>query len=71
MTQGDAYRTKAAELRAQAKREATHSIRTELDSLALGYLRLAEQAERNSLTDVSYETPPAKTEPKKEPKSPE
>lgn len=60
MTQGDAYRTKAAELHARAKRETNRGTRAELESLALSYLRLAEQAERNSLTDISYETPPAK-----------
>lgn len=60
MIRGDTYRTKAAELHARAKREANPSVRAELESLAVGYLRLAEQAERNSLTDISYETPPAK-----------
>ena len=67
MIQGDAYRTKAAELHARARREANPALRAELESLALGYLRLAEQAERNSLTDISYETPPAKDD---EPKLP-
>jgi hypothetical protein len=28
--------------------------------MARAYLRLAEQAERNSLTDIVYETPPKK-----------
>ena len=60
MTQGDSYRTKAAELHARARRETNRATRAELESLALTYLRLAEQAERNSLTDVSYETPPVK-----------
>jgi hypothetical protein len=60
MATGDIYRTKAAELRAKALHEASPEQKIELESLALAYIRLAEQAERNQQLDVSYETPPPK-----------
>ncbi len=62
MTTGDDYRVKAAELRARARSETDPAIGAELESLARAYLRLAEQAERNSQLDLSYETPPRKDE---------
>jgi hypothetical protein len=58
MSAGDAYRVKAAELRARARREAENVVRDELEALAAAYLLLAEQAERNSHLDICYETPP-------------
>ena len=61
MQQPDEYRVKAAELRAKASRERDPQLRTDLENLANAYLRLAEQAERNQRTDVSYETPPEKS----------
>jgi hypothetical protein len=65
MTSGDFYRTKAAELRAKALHESSPVVQSELENLAVAYLRLAEQADRNQLLDVSYETPPPKeTDPK-------
>ncbi len=64
MTSGDFYRTKAAGLHAKALHEANPKVRAELEGLAIAYIRLAEQADRNELLDVSYETPPPKeTEP--------
>ena len=57
---GDFYRSRAAELRAKAQRETSRDVRLELEGLAAAYLRLAGQAERNELLDVSYETPPPK-----------
>ena len=57
MPAGDAYRIKAAELTAQARD--LPKLRTELESLALSYLRLADQADQNALTDVVHEPPPA------------
>ena len=46
------YRLKAAEIEAEAeKAKATPSLAAELENLAHAYLRLAEQADRNS--DVS------------------
>ena len=60
MPAGDAYRIKAAELTAQARDLPDIELRTELENLAMSYLRLADQADRNSLTDVVYEPPPAR-----------
>jgi hypothetical protein len=57
MAAGDQYRIRAAELYAAAKRERNPIIRRECENLALAYLRLADQAERNSTTDIVYETP--------------
>jgi len=62
MTAGDDYRTKAAELRARARRERDTNIRADLENLARAFLRLAEQADRNSQTDIFYETPGEKDE---------
>ena len=62
MTAGDDYRTKAAELRARARRERDTNIRSDLDNLARAFVRLAEQADRNSQADISYETPAEKDE---------
>jgi hypothetical protein len=57
MNSWDEYRRKAAELRARAACETDSQIKADLESLALGYLRLASQAEQNSHYDLSYETP--------------
>lgn len=57
MPTGDHYRSRAAELTAFARREQNPDIRKEYENLALAYLRLAEQAERNSELDIVYETP--------------
>ena len=62
MTSGDQYRVKAAELRAKARHESNPSVQSELESLGAAYIRLAEQADRNSLIDASYETPPLKAD---------
>ncbi len=59
MTSGDEYRKKAAELRAKVRDENVPELRSELEALALSYVRLAEQADRNQELDVCYETPPA------------
>jgi hypothetical protein len=63
MTAGGEYRVKAAELHAKAQQENNSTVQAELKGLAAAYLRLAEQAERNSLTDLTYETPPIAAEP--------
>ena len=55
-----AYRIKAAELFALANNEPYRGLRIQCDRMARAYLRLAEQAERNSHLDLTYETPPAK-----------
>lgn len=60
MTAGDDYRGKALEFRAKAQTESDLKRKAELEHLARAYLRLAEQAERNSHLDITYETPAAK-----------
>lgn len=50
------YRARAAHLQALAQRE-TGGVRAQYEALARSYLVLAEQAEKNSKLDVSYETP--------------
>ena len=57
MTAADSYRAKAAEITARADRQPHSALRAELIALAESYLRLAVQAERNSWTDIVYETP--------------
>lgn len=57
MAPGDLYRVKAADMNARAKRETSLLIRAEFENLALAYLRLADQADRNARTDVVYEPP--------------
>jgi len=49
------YRKLAAQLRAKARMEPSVMLRAEWEHLASCYLRLAQQAERNSETDVTYE----------------
>jgi len=60
MAPGDQYRVKTAELLARARREPNTELRAEFEGLARGYLRLAEQSERNAQLDIVYETPPPK-----------
>ena len=55
MTPATHYRTLAAQLRSRARTEDNRQLREEWDHLARCYLKLAEQADRNSRTDVSYE----------------
>ncbi len=60
MGQADEYRIKAAALHVKATRERDLSLRAEWENLALGYVLLAEQAEKNQQLDISYEPPPPK-----------
>ncbi len=57
MTAGDDYRRMAAEFRAKAQIENDPEQKTEFENLARAYMLLADQAERNSHLDVTYETP--------------
>jgi hypothetical protein len=57
MSASDEYRAKAAQLRARAQQELSAVSQASLKNLALSYLRLAEQAEKNATTDLVYETP--------------
>jgi hypothetical protein len=60
MTPWEEYRVKAAGLHARAACETDPAIQKDLENLALSYMRLAEQAERNSRIDLTYETPISK-----------
>jgi len=60
MTSKDSYLFRAAELLAKSEAESDPEKRTELENLGRAFLRLAEQAMRNSQTDVTYEPPTPK-----------
>lgn len=60
--QADEYRIKAAALRAKATRERDVSLRVEWENLAIAYVRLAKQAEKNQQLDITYEPPPPKVD---------
>jgi hypothetical protein len=63
MTPADRYRAKAAEYAAQARSETiTPTFRVACKRLTKSYLDLAELAERNSLTNIVYETPTVSAE---------
>ena len=62
MTPAEQYRVKASEMAALARAETHPFQKAEYERLSLSYLRLADQAERNSHTDVVYETPPARVQ---------
>jgi len=55
MSPAQQYQKFAAELRAKARKEKYASLQAEWANLAQCYLRLAEQAEKNSHNDVTYE----------------
>jgi hypothetical protein len=57
MTSADHYRIKAAEFTAMARAMTEPKLQVEFLKMAASYLRLAEQADRNSLNDVVYEPP--------------
>jgi hypothetical protein len=57
MTPADHYRVRAAEFSALARTEMNPDLHLEYAKMAQAYLRLATLAERNSHTDVVYETP--------------
>jgi hypothetical protein len=58
MAAGDDYRLKAANMNARAQQESNLRVRTELESLAQSYLRLAEQADRNARNHFVQEKSP-------------
>ena len=55
MSPADRYRALAAHLRTCAAREQRPMLRTQWAKLAQCYVRLAEQADQNSRTDIVYE----------------
>lgn len=57
MAPADHYRVLAAQFMARAKTEQNLKLRSEWQYLGVCYLRLAEQADRNSETDIVYEPP--------------
>jgi hypothetical protein len=65
MAVGDNYRAKALELLAHADTERDPIARVQLENLATAYLRLAEQAERNSDLIIEFELPPEHGNPKR------
>jgi hypothetical protein len=58
MTKADIYREKAADLAARALNETSILGKEEYERLADGYLRLATQAELNSLADMAAQNAP-------------
>ena len=60
MPAGDGYRARALELLARAAVEADLQMRVELENLAAAFLRLAEQAERNTKLISEFVLPPKK-----------
>jgi hypothetical protein len=57
MSQTDAYRTNAHQCFGVAEQCQETGRRMRLLNMALVWMRLAEQAEKNDKTDVVYETP--------------
>ncbi len=57
MSVADIYRATAAQFNAKACNETDEGMQKEWVILAQAYVRLAEQAERNSKFDVGYEPP--------------
>ena len=57
MAVGAEYRIKAAELQAQGTREPNGRLQAAFFQPVHAYLRLADQAECNSLADIVYEPP--------------
>jgi len=58
MAPGDTYRARALELLARAEVETHPETRAEFKNLAAAFLRLAEQAERNTKFVIEFELPP-------------
>ena len=58
MSIADAYRQLAEEFTFKAKTQADPHMRIEYEVLAKNYCLLAEQAEKNSRTDIVYEAKP-------------
>jgi hypothetical protein len=55
------YRTKAADLRGQARLEPNPQMKAGLEKLALGYVHLAELAERSRGDSIAGAPPPSPT----------
>ena len=57
MTPADQYRVKAGDLTSRARAEKDPFQKAEYERLSLSYLRLADQADRNSQNDVVWFDP--------------
>src|SRR3954469_2395317 len=57
MTPADQYRVKAGDMAALARAERDPFQKAEYERLSLSYLRLADQADRNSRTDLVWLDP--------------
>jgi hypothetical protein len=62
MASGDQYRIKAASFHARALCAPSLRLGVQYESLSKAYLRLAEQADRNDETFLTYEPPPPKVD---------
>ncbi|MFL4980860.1 MAG: hypothetical protein ACJ8FU_15455 [Xanthobacteraceae bacterium] len=62
MSSPEFYRRKAAQCILVAEETTDAANRLVLMEMAQAWVRLAEQAEKNLLTDVVYETPPQKAQ---------
>ena len=62
MTREDEYRQNAATCLHLADQSRDQAIRLGLIDMAHGWLRLAEQAEKNSDIDLQYEVAPTRSE---------
>jgi len=71
MPTADEYRAKAVDMNARAEREPNMLTRAEFGNLALAYLRLADQAEKNAMTDIVYQTPVPSTQPQVQQQQPQ
>jgi hypothetical protein len=60
VTAGDGYRAIALELLARADVETDPPMRVELENLAAAFLRLADQAKRNSKLIIEFVLTPEK-----------
>ena len=58
MTRPEEYRLNAVNCLAQAEQNTDHSTKAAMIARARSWFALADQADRNSETDVVYEPPP-------------
>jgi hypothetical protein len=63
MNDAPRYRAKAAECLEAASRASDERKRANLIAMAQAWIALAGQADRNSHTDIVYETPPPSRKP--------
>ena len=64
MTSAEHYREKAQEFLAMASGEPNPRLQVAYASMAQGYFRLADLAEKNTKNDLVYETPSSQEHPR-------